>query len=241
MTNKGGSGARGVLDGQRRHWESAFDERAEMFGEAPSDPARQAAELFEREGASELLELGAGQGRDTLFFAQEGFCVHAVDYSSSGLKAICEKARASGLGSAVTTTEHDIRFPLPFGDKTFDACFSHMLFCMALTWGELGFLASEVRRVLKPGGLNVYTVRHTEDAHYRTGIHRGEEMYEVGGFIVHFFSREKVERLAKGFQLLKIDEFEEGVLPRRLFRVTLRKSGLVAVGKAGADSSALSA
>ena len=48
-------------------------------------------------------------------------------------------------------------------------------------------------------------------------------MYEVGGFIVHFFSREKVEHLAKGYELISVDEFEEASLPRKLFRVTLRK------------------
>ena len=48
-------------------------------------------------------------------------------------------------------------------------------------------------RVLKPQGLNLYTVRSTGDPHYRTGIHRGEDMWEIGGFIVHFFSKEKVE------------------------------------------------
>jgi hypothetical protein len=94
---------------------------------------------------------------------------------------------------------------------------------MALTTDELERLSQEVRRVLKPNGLNVYTVRHTGDAHYGTGAHRGENMYEVGGFIVQFFSREIVERLARGYQIVSVDEFEEGGLPRKLFRVTLRK------------------
>ena len=85
------------------------------------------------------------------------------------------------------------------------------------------WLAKESVRVLKPGGLNIYTVRHTGDVHYRAGIHRGEDMYEMGGFIVHFFSREKVEILAKGYEIVSIDEFEEGGLPRKLFQVTLRK------------------
>ena len=49
-------------------------------------------------------------------------------------------------------------------------------------------------------------------------------MYEVGGFIVHFFSREKVELLAKGYEIISIDEFEEGELPRKRFRVMLRKA-----------------
>ena len=119
---------------------------------------------------------------------------------------------------------HDVRTPLPFADETFDACYSHMLLCMALTSSEIGFLSKEIRRVLKPGGLNVYTVRNTTDPHYRTGIHRGEDMWEIGGgFIVHFFSREKVERLAKGYEIVAIEEFEEGEVLKRLFAVTLRK------------------
>ncbi len=93
---------------------------------------------------------------------------------------------------------------------------------MALTTAELRFLSNEIRRVLRPGGLNIYTVRHTGDAHYRAGIYRREDMYEMGGFIVHFFSREKVELLAKGYEIVSTDEFEEGGLSRKLFRVTLR-------------------
>ena len=118
---------------------------------------------------------------------------------------------------------HDVREPLPFTDASFDGCFSHMLFCMALRTKEIEALSAEVCRVLRPGGLHVYTVRHTGDAHYRAGIHRREDMYENGGFIVHFFSEEKVRALAGGCEVLGIDSFEEGGLPRKLFRVTLRK------------------
>jgi len=32
-----------------------------------------------------------------------------------------------------------------------------------------------------------------------------------------------VEHLAKGYTIVSVDEFEEGELPRKLFRVTLRK------------------
>ena len=99
-----------------------------------------------------------------------------------------------------------------------------MLFNMALTTPELEALASEVRRVLRPGGLHVYTVRHTADGHYGAGIYHGDGMYEHGGFIVHYFDRALVERLAAGFSLLHLVEFEEGDLPRRLWRVTLRKA-----------------
>ncbi len=212
-----------ILDAQRQHWQKTFTQRPEMFGSEPSEPARIAAEMFTKEGKTKILELGGGQGRDTLYFAQNGFHVHVLDYSDSAINAIAEKTRKLGLAGSVTALRRDVRDPLPFEDESFDGCYSHMLYCMALTTAELEFLSSEVRRVLRPNGLHIYTVRHTNDPHYGTGIHRGEDMYEVGGFIVHFFSRQKVERLAKGYEIVSVDEFEEGKLPRKLFRVTLRK------------------
>jgi len=197
----------------------------DMFGTAPSEPARKAAALFKEEGAARIIELGGGQGRDTLFFAGEGFQVCTLDYSKESVATITQKAKALGLSQSITARVHDIRQPLPFEDGSFDGCFSHMLYCMALTTAELEFLSQEIRRILRPGGLNIYTVRHTGDAHYQTGIHRGEDLWEVGGFIVHFFSKQKVEHLAKGYELASLEEFEEGDLPRKLFFVAQRKSG----------------
>ncbi len=212
-----------ILDSQQEHWEKTFAEKPEMFGAEASDPARKALESFKAEGITKILELGSGQGRDTIFFAQNGLEVYALDYSEKGLEAIRQKATELGLSRLIFTQKHDIRCPFPFENDFFDACFSHMLFCMALTTADLQFLSNETRRVIKPGGLNIYTVRHRGDPHYKQGIYRGEDRYEVGGFIVHFFNRDKVELLAKGFKIVSIDEFEEGRLPRRLFRVTLRK------------------
>ena len=48
-------------------------------------------------------------------------------------------------------------------------------------------------RVLRPGGAFVYTVRHTDDAHYGTGTAHGDHIHEHGGFAVHFFDRTLVE------------------------------------------------
>lgn len=218
------AGKKIVLDAQQEHWQATFSQKPDMFGLDRSEPAVKAAGQFEREGKRKILELGCGQGRDTLFFASRGFQVTAADYSQAAVEAVLSKARSAGLDDLIAGVRQDVREPLiGFPDEYFDACYSHMLFCMALTTTELLRLSREVWRVLRPGGLNVYTVRHTADAHCGAGIQRGEEMWEVGGFIVHFFNRGKVLQLAKGFEIVSIDEFEEGGLPRKLFRVTLRK------------------
>ncbi|MBA4417306.1 MAG: SAM-dependent methyltransferase [Syntrophus sp. (in: bacteria)] len=212
-----------LLNAQQNHWEKTFTKKPDMFGIEPSYPARKASELFKSEGMSALLELGGGQGRDTLFFAQEGFRVTVLDYSDKGIEDIRKRSQALGISQSITAICHDARNRLPFEDESFDGCFSHMLYCMAFTTNELESLSQEIRRILKPGGWNIFTARNTGDPGCRTGVHHEEDMWEIGGFIVHFFSQEKVMGLAKGYEMVNIEEFEEGDLPRKLFLVSLRK------------------
>jgi SAM-dependent methyltransferase len=214
---------RSSLDGQRSQWERALSERPERFGTQASEPARATVTLLRREELTHVLELGPGHGRDTLYFAAQGFEVHALDYAASAVTTIKHKAGDAGLSANVTATRHDVREPLPYPDQRFDCCYSHMLFCMALTVAELRFLTREILRVLRPGGLCIYTVRSTRDPDFGDGIHHGEGLYESGGFIVHFFSAATIDRLADGFEIVEVAQLEEGPLPRRLYRVTLRK------------------
>lgn len=194
-----------------------------MYGDEPSEAAVAAADEFAAADVATLLELGAGQGRDTLYLARRGFQVHALDFAPEGLEEIEAKAGAAGLADRVTIALHDARQRIPFADAAFDASYSHMLLCMALTTSELEQLVADLRRVVRPGGVVVYSVRTTDDAHYGAGIAHGDDMYEHGGFVVHFFDRTLIERLSDDFELLDVTAFTEGDLPRRLARVTMRR------------------
>jgi len=213
-----------AVAGQKEHWEATFEANPDMYGTDPSAPGVAAAEAFASAGHKTVLELGAGQGRDTLFLARQGLHVTALDFAPGTIETLTSKARAAGLADMVSAARHDIRQPLPLPDTSIDASYSHMLFCMAVTTGELERLTGELRRVLRPGGLVIYTARTTADAHYGAGIPRGDDMYDHGGFIVHFFDRPLIDRLAAGFELMDVTEFIEGGLPRRLARVTMRVS-----------------
>lgn len=205
---------------QRVHWQHTYAEHPGMYGEQPSEPAVHAAGVFRAAAVSDLLELGAGHGRDAVYFARRGFTVTAADFSATALEQLRAAAGRDGVAGRVTTVVHDVREPLPLPDASVDAVFAHMLLCMALSTKEIQVLVAEVARVLRPGGTFVYTVRHTEDAHYGTGTSRGDDIYEQGGFAVHFFDRALVDALADGWRLDEVHAFEEGDLPRRLWRVT---------------------
>ncbi|MFI0151545.1 aldo/keto reductase [Streptomyces lydicus] len=64
------------------------------------------------------------------------------------------------------------------------------------------------------------TLFDTGDVHYGAGIAHGEDLYEHGGFTVHLFDRDLFDALAAGWTLNEVHAFEEGELPRRLWRVT---------------------
>ena len=212
-----------ILNKQSQHWEKNFSNKPEMFGLEPSLPSKKALKVFQENKISKVVELGAGLGRDTIFFASNSIQITALDYSPSGIKVINEKAEKQNLKNLISTKIFDIRKKLPFKDNSIEACFSHMLYCMALTSIELEELNNEICRILKPGGINIYTVRHVGDGDYKKGIHRGEDLYENDGFVVHFFSKDKVNSLLKGFKNLNIENFEEGSFPRKLFIVYNKK------------------
>lgn len=209
---------------QKLHWEEVFAREPAFFGEGPSDFARISLDLFRKEGVRSVLELGCGQGRDTFLFARNGFEVTALDYSETAISAVKEKAIENGLSSRIHARTCNVKEPLPFPDDSFDCCYSHMLLCMELSTAEIAFILREIHRVLRPGSLAAYSVRSNFDKHYRTGTHLGEDIYEIDGFVVHFFSEEKIRKLAKGYEILEIDRMEEGSLPRDLYLVTMKKA-----------------
>ena len=194
-----------------------------MFGLEPSISAKKALNFFKEKKINNIIELGAGLGRDSIFFAKNNIKIQALDYSSSGIEIINHKINKDNLKNFISTKLFDVREKLPFEDNSIDGCYSHMLYCMALTTEDLEKLNNEIHRILKPNGLNIYTVRHTNDGDYKNGKHVGEDLYENDGFIVHYFSQEKVSTLLNGFENIALEKFEEGTFPRKLFFVVNKK------------------
>ena len=211
------------LDKQQPHWEEKFSANETMFGEEPSQSAVRALKIFKKKGCKNIIELGAGQGRDTLYFAQNGLHVTVLDYSHKGIEILDQRAEELGIADQVETIYHDVRKPFPLEEASYDGCYSHMLYCMALTTEELIELSSQVQRVLKVGGLNIFTARNRNDVDYNTGIKRGDNLFEVGTFIIHFFDEETIDAVSADFEVTEVWEFEEGGLPRTLWMVTQDK------------------
>jgi len=212
-----------LLNQQSQHWEKSFSSKPGMFGSEPSYSAKIALENFKKNNIKHIIELGAGLGRDTIYFAKNSIKVTALDCSPTAIKIIKDKSSNLRLSDFINVQTHDLRQKLNFKDNSFEGCYSHMLYCMAFTYSELENLNNEICRVLKKDSLNIYTARNYRDADYKKGIYHGEDLYEMNGYIVHYFSDEKIKKLLTGFKNLSINHFDEGSFPRKLSLVINQK------------------
>ena len=153
-----------------------------------------------------ILELGAGHGWDTIFFATRGIDIDTLDYSSEGIKILEKVTNKKGL--SIKLQVFDIKTSFPFPNEYFDAVYSHMLFNMKFSIDELHLIFSEIRRVLKPNGLNFFSVRNHDDRLYGRGKEIERGIYDINGFEIRFFTKKEIEGLVaeEQFQIQWIRE-----------------------------------
>jgi SAM-dependent methyltransferase len=208
---------------QQERWQTAYEGNPRLHGPEPSAAARWTAGLFGAAGIDDVLELGSGQGRDALYLARQGFSVHATDFSEAALNQLRLEAQREGLDERVTAALHDVRDPLPPADATVGAVYANLLLNMAFSRAELRSLVNEIHRVLRPGGLFVYSVWSTDDPSYGKCSEIGDGLYARQGFAGRFFDLDLVNELAERWELGGADAYEEGPEPRHLWRVTQAK------------------
>jgi SAM-dependent methyltransferase len=98
---------------------------------------------LQREGCRTLLEIGAGTGQDSLYFAEAGLEVTATDQSP----AMVARCQAKGLTARVM----DFSEPV-FAPGSFDAV--HAMNCLLhVPNAELPSVLEKIRDLMRPGGL----------------------------------------------------------------------------------------
>jgi tellurite methyltransferase len=131
--------------------EYARDPQRYVFGTVPSDWARAIARLV-RPGDA-VLDLGCGEGRDSVFFAELGARVTGVDLAADGLDKARRLARRRGV--RIRWIEGGMTDALPAGP--FDLIFS----CGTIhyvTGAERRPLFRRLAALTRPGGYQAHVV-----------------------------------------------------------------------------------
>ena len=106
-------------------------------------------EVAEPLGPDEALDLGCGAGGDTIWLAQRGWQVTAVDISRSAVERVCAHARDLGINDQVTGEHHDLGRSFPQGQfDLVSAQYFHTRFAL-----DRARVLRTAVHALRPGGL----------------------------------------------------------------------------------------
>ena len=142
-------------------WNERYNEPGFAYGTEPNEFL--AAMVSRLPSGGRVLCLAAGEGRNAVFLARQGFEVHAVDASEVGVEKT--RALAAESGVVVTAQQADLRH-FPLGEACWDGIIS--IFC---------HLPPDLRRdvhtravsALAPGGALLLEAYNRTQLTYGTG------------------------------------------------------------------------
>lgn len=140
-----------------------------------------------------ILELGAGEGKDSAYLRRHGCSLVASDLTPN-------------LELGITRLDHGK--PLPFHDNTYDVVVASLTLHY-FRWTQTEDIVKELGRVLKSDGLLICRVNSINDKHYgATGYPEIEKrLFNVKGQLKRFFTREDIDELfAKHWNIETIEE-----------------------------------
>jgi tellurite methyltransferase len=162
-----------------------------IWGTQPSALAREAVELIGHR--ARVLDLGCGEGRDSVFLTEHGHEAIGLDLAHEGLRKAQQLAESRGVHVPwVCAALPDLPVRGPF-DLVFSCGSIHYV-----ARDDRGALFARLRGLTRAGGLHAHVV-FTERRIYR-------EKNEV----VHYFSPDELREAYRGWIVMR---HEEGLIP----------------------------
>lgn len=151
------------------------------------------------------LDIGCGEGRNTLLLARHGFNVHAVDIASSGIHKLEKYALEQGLNNirySIADAREIQLEPNHYSVIVAVTLLDH------LTEEEGKKVASSLITALKPNGficIEVFTI-HDPAAKQSEQRAANENISETSCFVKHFFKENELSRWFSNLEILSYQE-----------------------------------
>ena len=181
---------------EAEYWDSGWLNR--RF-EPPNNFARRAYKLIKARNLKKVLDLGSGNGRDSVYFFRKGLQVTALDFSKSGIGIL--KSRFPEI-ECITADIREMDFQDDSYDDSYDVIYAH-LGLQYFDDGLTGEIFNRLHNVLKTGGLFFVKCKSVDDYLFGEGEKVGENMYERG-HVRHFFSKDYMREKLHRFRIISI-------------------------------------
>ena len=219
---------------QKTAWEQEYTQEKGVPTSTRTKPSSAVVRLTEYIQTHNLsigkhaLDVGCGAGRNSIYLAQQGFQVTAIDFARPALDRMQTTIQNERLEDQITAQQCDLTGQLPFDDNSFD-CAIDIVSTISLTPEEMRNLEQELRRIVKPGGLFL-TYVHSRDDGYLAEAAPGRTSYTIEGLTDHTWAEEELRKLYEKWEVLaldkteKLDDFYGKQYTRRIWWMLLKNS-----------------
>jgi len=183
---------------QNKLWESKWSKRG---NEPTNNFARKSFSLIKKRRQRSVLDVGCGNGRDSLYFARKGLKVTSVDFSKKGLKLFERKIKKENLKNIKLMRKEISK--MKFKDNSFDVIYAHL----SLHYFDdqtTTKIFNRLYKILKNKGLIFIKCKSTDDPFYGQGKKIDEDIFVRKNQIRHFFNKDYMREKLQKFKVLKI-------------------------------------
>ncbi|OGZ19515.1 MAG: hypothetical protein A2654_02450 [Candidatus Nealsonbacteria bacterium RIFCSPHIGHO2_01_FULL_43_31] len=161
-----------------------------------------------------FLDLGCGNGRNTIPLARMGYEVTGVDISQVALNQAGEKleSESAGVQKRVQLIPSSMGQPFPFEDKTFDVVMDITSFDILINDTEIDCHKKEVARVLKNNGYFLYYDMAEDDPYSLALLAKSPDkskgiIYTPAGIPFKIYSADDITRIFSPFKVITQEKF----------------------------------
>ncbi len=181
----------------RDYWNKFY--ASERALKAPSNFAKTVLDYMEK--GKQLLELGCGNGRDSIFFAQNGINVTSVDESDVAIDSLSEYAKANELPLWCVCDD----FVNLSMIKTMQYDYIYSRFTLhAISEKQETELLRNIGKALKNGGRLFVEARSVNDELFGKGEYVGNNAYIYDGHYRRFLEIERLAERIRDLSKLKV-------------------------------------
>ena len=164
-----------------------------------NDPLPQLLRALHRMNSiGDCLDIGCGEGRDSLLMASRGHRILSVDASENGLARLQRVATAEGF--SISVEQIDVR-EADFGRERFDLIYARTVLDH-ISKEESELVAKKMCDSLKPQGQLVVEVFSATDPGNCLG---GLPASDLAGLVQHYFTAKELFEMFPMFHLLSLD------------------------------------
>jgi 2-polyprenyl-3-methyl-5-hydroxy-6-metoxy-1,4-benzoquinol methylase len=196
-------------------WETAFEEKQEMWGFEPSKSAVWTKNFFLEKSVKNMLVPGIGYGRNAQIFRANGIEVTGIEISKTAIE-MAEKHYGTDM-----VIHHGSVTDMPFDKYLYDGIFCYALIHL-LDSNEREKLIRDCYNQLSADGYMIFTTISKEAATYGQGKFISKDRYEIfEGINMFFYDRESIKSEFGHAGLFEITEISES---QPFFLIKCRKN-----------------